>query len=88
MENVASGEKLEDYMLKIVALVTAAGFLAMTAAPTIAAPKNTPGHKMQARGSVPGYPGASGYAPGQVKKMRANRGHSASAFAPGHRKRR
>jgi hypothetical protein len=40
----------------------------------------SPGHKMQKFGSVPGYPGASGYAPGQVKKMR--RGYNARAYAP------
>jgi hypothetical protein len=30
---------------------------------------NTPGHQMQRRGSVRGTTGASGYAPGQSKKM-------------------
>ncbi len=39
----------------------------------------SPGHKMQKFGSVPGYPGASGYAPGQVKKMR---GYNSRASAP------
>jgi hypothetical protein len=70
---------------KIVTLIAAAGVLALCAAPTIAAPKkNTPGHLMQQRGSVPGHPGASGYAPGHVKKM--NRaGYNARAFAPGRR---
>jgi hypothetical protein len=29
---------------------------------------NSPGHKMQRYGSVPGHPGASGYAPGHLKK--------------------
>ena len=29
---------------------------------------NTPGHQMQQKGSVPGSPGASGYAPGHTKK--------------------
>ena len=42
----------------------------------------SPGHKMQKFGSKPGYPGASGYAPGQVKKMR---GHNARAHAPQYR---
>ena len=27
----------------------------------------TPGHEMQEKGSVPGHPGASGYAPGHTK---------------------
>ena len=40
----------------------------------------TPGHQMQRSGSLPGYPGASGYAPGQVKKMK--RGYNARAYAP------
>jgi len=42
----------------------------------------SPGHKMQKYGSKPGYPGASGYAPGQVKKMR---GHNSRASAPQYR---
>jgi hypothetical protein len=42
-----------------------------------------PGQQMHALGSKPGYPGASGYAPRQVKKMR--RGHNARAFAPRYR---
>ena len=29
---------------------------------------NTPGHMMQRFGSVPGHPGASGYAPGHLKR--------------------
>ena len=74
-------------MLKTFSLIATVGVLALAAAPAVAAPKNTPGHLMQQRGSVPGHPGASGYAPGHVKKM--NRaGHNARAFAPGYRKHR
>ena len=42
----------------------------------------SPGHQMQKYGSKPGYPGASGYAPGQVKKMR---GKNSRASAPQYR---
>ena len=50
--------------------------LALTAAALITAPaiasaqgnsNNSPGHQMQEKGSVPGSPGASGYAPGHTK---------------------
>jgi len=46
-------------------------------------PKNTPGHLMQRFGSVPGHPGAAGYAPGHLKSAAHMR--SARDFAPGHR---
>ena len=71
-------------MTKILVLAAAAGLLMATVAPGSAAPKNTPGHMMQQFGSVPGHPGASGYAPGHLKKKA--RAHDARAFAPGHRK--
>jgi hypothetical protein len=47
---------------------------------------NTPGHKMQNRGSVKGTTGASGYAPGQRMQTRGSvKGTtSASGYAPGH----
>jgi hypothetical protein len=67
------------------ALLAAIGILIVAAvSSSSAAPRNTPGHLMQQHGSVPGHPGASGYAPGHVKKMRGAR--SARAFAPGHRR--
>ena len=72
-------------MSKITMLATALALLVATSATTFAGPKggnakNSPGHMMQSRGSLPGYPGASGYAPGQVKKM--NRATNARAYAP------
>jgi hypothetical protein len=68
--------------MKKIIMVAAAGLIAISMVPAGAAPKNTPGHMMQRSGSVPGHPGASGYAPGHVKKF----GHVRSArhFAPGH----
>jgi hypothetical protein len=45
---------------------------------------NAPGQEMQKSGSVTGSPGASGYAPGHLKKKAGIR--SAKHFAPGHRK--
>lgn len=55
---------------KIVSIVAAAGLLFGSA--TVAAAKSgkasaSPGHMMQRYGSVPGHPGASGYAPGHLK---------------------
>jgi hypothetical protein len=70
-------------MLKILTLVTAVILVCASFSPTFAAPKNTPGHLMQRHGSVPGHPGASGYAPGHLKKKWHAR--SARHFAPGHR---
>lgn len=73
-------------MSKITMLAAALAVLVATSVPTFAGPKgsgnamNSPGHMMQSRGSLPGYPGASGYAPGQVKKM--NRANNARAYAP------
>ena len=74
-------------MLKIfITIVAAAAVSAASIEPTLAASKNTPGHVMQQRGSVAGHPGASGYAPGHVKKMsRSN--HNARAYAPGRKHR-
>ena len=64
-----------------------AGLVALAVTPSVAAPKfkNTPGHMMQRHGSVPGYPGASGYAPGHTKKMTRSRSN-ARAFAPEYRR--
>jgi hypothetical protein len=47
---------------------------------------NTPGHKMQVKGSVKGSPGASGYAPGHRMQAKGSvKGTTgASGYAPGH----
>ena len=75
-------------MSKLTILAAAVGLVVASSA--IAAPKqgngnsqNSPGHMMQSNGSVAGYPGASGYAPGQVKKMKKAR--DARAYAPRYR---
>jgi hypothetical protein len=47
---------------------------------------NAPGQEMQKQGSVIGSPGASGYAPGHLKKKAGVR--SASTFAPRHVKKK
>lgn len=70
-------------MLKFVTLFAAAILTIAPVLPGAAAPKSTPGHQMQRHGSVPGHPGASGYAPGHLKKAAHVR--SARHFAPGHR---
>jgi hypothetical protein len=44
---------------------------------------SAPGQIMHKQGSVAGSPGASGYAPGHLKK----KGTSAAKYAPGHTKR-
>lgn len=56
----------------------------LVASPAFAASvkSSAPGHEMQRQGSVVGSPGASGYAPGHLKKKAGIR--SASRFAPGH----
>jgi hypothetical protein len=48
------------------------------------AKSSAPGQMMQQHGSVAGSPGASGYAPGHLKKKK---GSSAAKYAPGHTKR-
>jgi len=68
-------------MTKLLTLVAAAILTLACVLPGAAAPKSTPGHMMQQRGSVPGHPGASGYAPGHLK--RAAHVRSARDFAPG-----
>ena len=62
------------------AILTLASVLPGAAAPK-SAPKGAPGQMMQQRGSVPGHPGASGYAPGHLKRVAHVR--SAREFAPG-----
>jgi hypothetical protein len=72
-------------MYKLAILGTAALSLVLVSSADSFAKNNkgmSPGHKMQKYGSKPGYPGASGYAPGQVKKMR---GTNTRASAPQYR---
>jgi hypothetical protein len=64
-------------------LIAAATAAAMLTATGFAAQAQTPGLDMQQKGSVQGSPGASGYAPGHLKKKGAVRG-TARAYAPGH----
>jgi hypothetical protein len=73
-------------MTRILALAGVAGLLIGSTGTGFAAgkSKNTPGHLMQQKGPVAGHSGASGYAPGHLKKKTSARG--ASAYAPGHRK--
>jgi hypothetical protein len=75
-------------MSKIAVIAAAVGVVFASSA--IAAPnhgngnsQNSPGQMMRANGPVAGYPGASGYAPGHLKKM--NKAHDARAYAPRHR---
>ena len=66
--------------------IIAVAAVALMASPAFAATakSNAPGQQMQKSGSVAGSPGASGYAPGHVKKKAGV--HTASKFAPGHKK--
>ena len=72
-------------MYKLAILGTAALGFALVSTTDSFAKNNkgmSPGHQMHKYGSKPGYPGASGYAPGQVKKMR---GYNTRAYAPRYR---
>ena len=71
-------------MSKIFALTVVAELITASTIAGSAAPKSTPGHSMQQRGSVPGHPGASGYAPGHLKKKKGP--HDAHSYAHGHRR--
>jgi hypothetical protein len=66
-------------------MIAAVLLMCTTAHAQNAAPSNTPGQRMQQRGSVPGDPGASGYSPGDQRPDRGRRQGSpgASGFAPG-----
>ncbi|MDP2410322.1 MAG: hypothetical protein Q8M26_08555 [Pseudolabrys sp.] len=75
-------------MSKLTILAATVGILFASSA--VAAPKqgkgnsqNSPGQMMRANGPVTGHPGASGYAPGQVKKMKKAR--DARGYAPRYR---
>jgi hypothetical protein len=48
-------------------LILTAGSMAFGEEKGVSGAKETPGHEMQEHGSVPGNPGASGYAPGHTK---------------------
>lgn len=67
----------------ILAIAAAAVIASTPFAVAKSANSGAPGQMMQQHGSVAGHPGASGYAPGHLKK----KGTSAATFAPGHTKR-
>jgi hypothetical protein len=79
-------------MKPILAAAIAAALLGVGAAQAgnanLGASAKSPGHKMQAKGSVSGHPGASGYAPGQRMQAKGSvKGTTgASGYAPGHLK--
>jgi hypothetical protein len=75
--------------IKLLSIAAATSLLIATSPAGITAPATTsPGQQMHKKGSVKGYPGASGYAPGQLMHRKGSvRGEpGASGYAPGHRK--
>jgi hypothetical protein len=70
------------------ALLSMGAMSAQAGSANLGASAKSPGHKMQAKGSISGHPGASGYAPGQRMQARGSvRGTTgASGYAPGHLK--
>jgi hypothetical protein len=64
---------MEENMKHIVTIALAAALVgggtmaAQAGSAKIGASASSPGHQMQAHGSVAGHPGASGYAPGHLK---------------------
>lgn len=72
--------------MKYALLIAATALLASPSA--FAQGSSSPGQQMQDRGSVPGSPGASGYAPGQQMQDKGSvKGTTgASGYAPGHTK--
>lgn len=71
-------------MKKSILAIAAAALIASTPfALAKNAKSSAPGQMMQKNGSVAGSPGASGYAPGHLKKKRT----SAAKYAPGYNKR-
>ena len=74
-------------MKKIFTAVAASALLMLgsVAANTQGASDQTPGQKMQDKGSVPGTSGASGYAPGQQMQDKGSKPGTtgASGYAPG-----
>lgn len=71
--------KISILVITAVAVITSAPLAVAASAKNVA-----PGQQMNQRGSVAGSPGASGYAPGHLKKRSLNQ--SASKYAPGHKK--
>ena len=73
-------------MKNLVALIAAACFVLGSASLVSAEQPDTPGRKMQEKGSVKGSPGASGYTPGhKMQDKGSKRGEpGASGYAPGH----
>jgi hypothetical protein len=74
--------------LKTLALkfATVAALLSISFGPALAQSReNTPGDKMQDKGSVKGEPGASGYAPGHLMQEKGSKPGEpgASGYAPG-----
>lgn len=67
-------------------ILTAGAVAAAVFATAFAAQAQTPGMKMQEKGSVSSSPGASGYAPGHRMQNKGSvRGTTgASGYAPGH----
>jgi hypothetical protein len=75
--------------IKLLSIAATTGLLIATSTSGIAAPATTsPGQQMHKKGSMKGYPGASGYAPGQLmhRKGSVRGAPGASGYAPGHRK--
>ena len=69
-------------------IVTAAALVSISCSAALAQSstrENTPGDKMQDRGSVKGQPGASGYAPGHLMQEKGSKPGEpgASGYAPG-----
>jgi hypothetical protein len=76
----------EDSMKTKILAAAAATLVVGLAIPAQAATNvTTPGHKMQARGSLSGHPGASGYTPGHIMQQRGSKKGfpGASGYAPG-----
>jgi hypothetical protein len=78
--------------VKILALklITAAALLSVSFGVAFAQSptrENTPGDKMQDKGSVKGQPGASGYAPGHLMQEKGSKPGEpgASGYAPGQK---
>lgn len=76
-------------MKRIITIAAAAGLLAL--APSLGFAQSstsdqTPGHKMQKKGSKAGEPGASGYSPGHRMQDKGSKPGQpgASGYAPGH----
>ena len=79
-------DALKTFALKI---ATAAALVSISCGAALAQSstrENTPGDKMQDKGSVKGHPGASGYAPGQLMQEKGSKTSEpdASGYAPGH----